>query len=566
MTNPQGNDTLPLKTGNSLKYLRVNAGESDVEWAATSGSGESNTSSNVGTGEGLAKAKEVVDLPFKSLIGQTNKIILTGNANDVTFTIGSDIVVTTDSRLSDSRTPLAHTHVKADITDFTHTHVKADITDFSHTHTASEITDYASATAGFTNKTIDVEDATNVIKQTTPAAGEYLRDNGTKFVSSSILAGDLPAAIDATKLADGTVTNTELQYINTLSSNAQTQLGTKVDTSANSGTGEGTVLKAVSGTTVTAKTLKQGTNITITNNADDITISGPAGSGEANTQTNQGTGEGTLAKTKVGVDLPIKSLKQGANITLTNNVDDVTVAVSGLAKTDISDTGTWEVTEIPTLTRAKISDFLPITTIDISDDNVTYGKIQNVVANNVILGNNAGAGGIVDELTAAEVRTIIDGANNYTHPNHSGDVTSTGDGATVIGSNKVTDAMMSTTEDAMLAGIEFIIDGGGSAITTGIKGDLEIPFNCTIEQVTLLADQSGSIVIDIWKDTYANFPPTVADTITAAAKPTITTATKSQDATLTGWTKSITKGDILRFNVDSITTVQRVTLSLRVRK
>jgi hypothetical protein len=35
------------------------------------------------------------------------------------------------------------------------------------------------------------------------------------------------AAIDATKIADGTVTNTEFQYINTLSSNAQTQIDGK---------------------------------------------------------------------------------------------------------------------------------------------------------------------------------------------------------------------------------------------------------------------------------------------------------------------------------------------------
>ena len=33
--------------------------------------------------------------------------------------------------------------------------------------------------------------------------------------------------INATKLADGTITNTELQYINTLSSNAQTQIDNK---------------------------------------------------------------------------------------------------------------------------------------------------------------------------------------------------------------------------------------------------------------------------------------------------------------------------------------------------
>lgn len=117
-----------------------------------------------------------------------------------------------------------------------------------------------------------------------------------------------------------------------------------------------------------------------------------------------------------------------------------------------------------------------------------------------------------------------------------------------------------------VSSITFIIDGGGATITTGIKGDLEIPFGCTINQVTLLADQSGSIVVDIWKDTYANYPPTVADTITASAKPTISSTTKSQDATLTGWTTTIAAGATLRFNVDSITTCQRVTLSLKVTK
>jgi hypothetical protein len=114
--------------------------------------------------------------------------------------------------------------------------------------------------------------------------------------------------------------------------------------------------------------------------------------------------------------------------------------------------------------------------------------------------------------------------------------------------------------------IEFVIDGGGSTITTGVKGDLEIPFPCTITEWTLLADQSGSIVVNIWKDTYANFPPVVGDKITASAPPTISSAAKGQSSTLTGWTTSVSAGDILRFNVDSVTAIQRVTLSLRVTK
>jgi hypothetical protein len=119
------------------------------------------------------------------------------------------------------------------------------------------------------------------------------------------------------------------------------------------------------------------------------------------------------------------------------------------------------------------------------------------------------------------------------------------------------------TAPAAIRSFGITIDGGGSVITTGVKGDIEVPFACTINRATMLADQSGSIVIDVWKDTYANYPPTVADTITASAKPTISSATKSQDSTLTGWTTAVTAGDTIRFNVDSATTITRVTLVIR---
>jgi hypothetical protein len=111
-----------------------------------------------------------------------------------------------------------------------------------------------------------------------------------------------------------------------------------------------------------------------------------------------------------------------------------------------------------------------------------------------------------------------------------------------------------------------VIDGGGAAITTGVKQDLEVPFACTVLQSTLLVDVSGSIVVNVWKDTYANFPPTVAGKITGSAPPTISSATKAQDATLTGWTTSISAGDLLRFNVDSCATITRATLCLKVQK
>lgn len=128
----------------------------------------------------------------------------------------------------------------------------------------------------------------------------------------------------------------------------------------------------------------------------------------------------------------------------------------------------------------------------------------------------------------------------------------------------------STGPSMTVGGLQFVIDGGGSTLTTGLKGYLQVDFACTITQATLLADQSGSVVVDIFKCAYSAFdPPTVPGTsekITASAPPTISSAKKSQDTTLSGWTVTIDAGDILAFNINSVTTIQRVTVDLKVNR
>jgi len=85
----------------------------------------------------------------------------------------------------------------------------------------------------------------------------------------------------------------------------------------------------------------------------------------------------------------------------------------------------------------------------IADDSVTFAKIEEIPAN-TILGNNTGSSSDILELTTAQTRTLLnvaDGANNYSHPNHTGEVTSTGDGATVIANGVVDSDNLSTTLD-----------------------------------------------------------------------------------------------------------------------
>jgi len=114
----------------------------------------------------------------------------------------------------------------------------------------------------------------------------------------------------------------------------------------------------------------------------------------------------------------------------------------------------------------------------------------------------------------------------------------------------------------------FIIDGGGSAIEAGNKGHLEVPFACTITGWTLAADQSGAIKIDVWRDTYANFPPANGDSLCNSHEPEIAASgDNAQDLDLADWTSvALVAGDWLAFYVDSCATITRVTLSLRVTK
>ena len=116
--------------------------------------------------------------------------------------------------------------------------------------------------------------------------------------------------------------------------------------------------------------------------------------------------------------------------------------------------------------------------------------------------------------------------------------------------------------------ITVVVDGGGSVITTGVKAYLQINVPVTILSWTILGQDgvSGAIKFDIWSDTYAAFPPTVLDTITASAKPEITASgTNATSATLTGWTTTIPAGNVLGFNVDTVASLTKVILELVVQ-
>ena len=108
------------------------------------------------------------------------------------------------------------------------------------------------------------------------------------------------------------------------------------------------------------------------------------------------------------------------------------------------------------------------------------------------------------------------------------------------------------------------IDGGGAAITAGIKGYLSVPFACTITGWDIAADQAGSISIDVIRK--AGAIPAAGDKISGSSPIALSAAQLAQNGSIAGWTGSIAAGDVVAFNVTSVTTVTRVTAELRVMK
>lgn len=119
--------------------------------------------------------------------------------------------------------------------------------------------------------------------------------------------------------------------------------------------------------------------------------------------------------------------------------------------------------------------------------------------------------------------------------------------------------------DGIPSSFGITMDGGGSAITTGVKGFVTIPFACRITGWYIVADVSGSIVIDVWKA--AGAVPTVANSIAGSEKPTLSSGTVANDVSLTTWTTlDVAAGDVIGFNVDSASTVTKCTLSIKILK
>jgi hypothetical protein len=120
------------------------------------------------------------------------------------------------------------------------------------------------------------------------------------------------------------------------------------------------------------------------------------------------------------------------------------------------------------------------------------------------------------------------------------------------------------TFTAVLAGIDFVMYQGGNVLSTGIYGNLSVPFNCQIQNIAVLGNTSGTATIDVFKATFASWP--TATSITAGAGWSILGTSKFSTTSFSG-TTTFNASDIMQFIATStISTVTEITVALQVVK
>ena len=131
--------------------------------------------------------------------------------------------------------------------------------------------------------------------------------------------------------------------------------------------------------------------------------------------------------------------------------------------------------------------------------------------------------------------------------------------ATIVAAN-ITDARKNLASGS----IGYVLDGGGIALTTGSKGFVQIPFSCTLIGWTLMADQQGSLIVDVKNQAVATWPATSTSTTSIAGSdlPTLTSQKLARSFAMTGWTQAVAEASLLEFYINSATTVTRATLQL----
>lgn len=285
-----------LKAGSNVS-ITSNGDEVTISSTDTD-TGEVNTLGSVGTGTSIVAAKSGTQLRVKSIKAGSNISIVEGT-DDITINAAGGAAGESNTLTKDGT---GFSLVGAKVGSALGVKSLKAGTNITITETATELTIIAAGGAsGEVNTLASLGAGTSLVGAKT----------GVALGVKSLKAGSNVSI----------TTNGDEVTINSTDTNTG-----EVNTLSNAGTGT-SLVAAKTGSALGVRAIKAGTNVTVSLSGDDVVINAATGSGEANTTSNMGTGEG-IAASKSGVNLPFKSLKAGSNISISSTLDEITIAAN----------------------------------------------------------------------------------------------------------------------------------------------------------------------------------------------------------------------------------------------
>ena len=143
-------------------------------------------------------------------------------------------------------------------------------------------------------------------------------------------------------------------------------------------------------------------------------------------------------------------------------------------------------------------------------------------------------------------------------------------GATYQSVRATPQTVASAMARSLVSGLEFIISNLGSTLITGVQPYLTVPYASTITAATMVCAPTGSLTVDIWRCSYAQYDggvthPVVADSITGG-NPLLIPSDSKTTSTLANWNTSLNQGDILAFNISSAASATEATITLYLNR
>jgi hypothetical protein len=122
----------------------------------------------------------------------------------------------------------------------------------------------------------------------------------------------------------------------------------------------------------------------------------------------------------------------------------------------------------------------------------------------------------------------------------------------------------SVTTNIKTFSIGAVFDGGGALPTVDTKSYVLCPNSGTLSKSSIFADITGSAQITVYRNSSSSYPPSTS--IVGSLPPSLSGQNFNQYPSLTGWSTSVTAGDIFGFKLDSVTGCTRITVQIECIK